>query len=154
MTVTSIEEIAAHSFLSKNMRTAFDFLENTPNLLDLEIGKIEIDGDNVYGFSQSYDTKPVAGALYEAHREYIDIQVMIGGSEVMGWLPLDQLDVTEEYNAEGDFLLGKPSDKTTHVEFEAGQAMVLLPSDAHAPGISLEGEAKPVRKIVLKVKID
>lgn len=153
MTITSIEEIGAQAYLSDNMRTALNFLGSVENPLDIEIGKIEIDGDEVYGFSQSYDTKPVEDALYEAHREYIDIQVMIGGSEIMGWLPLDQLEVTEQYNAEGDFLLGKPSNKTTHVAFEAGQAMVMLPSDAHAPGVSLNGSAQPVRKIVLKVKI-
>lgn len=153
MTITSFEEIAAQANLSDNMRTALDFLAGV-NPLDLEIGRLDIDGDNVYGFSQSYDTKPVANVLYEAHREYIDIQCMISGSEIMGWVPLDKLNVTEQYNAEGDFLLGQPAAEFSHIAFEAGQVMVLHPSDAHAPGISFDGTAQPVRKIVLKVKID
>lgn len=152
MTITTHSEIAEQTNLSNNMRKALDFLASV-NPLELEIGRIDIDGDEVYGFSQSYDTKPAEEVLYEAHREYIDIQCMIGGSEVMGWTPLDKLNVTEEYNAEGDFLLGKPAGNTTHVTFETGQVMVLLPSDAHAPGISFDGSAQPVRKIVLKVKI-
>lgn len=152
MIITSFEEIGSQANLSDNMRVALNFLSSV-DPLELAEGRIDIDGDKVFGFSQRYETKPATDVLYEAHRDYVDIQCMIAGSEMMGWTPVDQLTITQEYKKEGDCLLGSPSASYAQVPFHAGQVMILQPSDAHGPGIAFDSTPKEVRKIVLKVAL-
>lgn len=61
---------------------------------------------------------------------WIDIQYVASGTEILGWAPLDSVTTTVPYDAERDALLGKvPDDKWTPVRFEAGQVIVLYPTD-------------------------
>lgn len=152
MTITSLNECAQQAHMTPHMQTAIDFL-NQLETKELAEGKIEIDGSNVFAFSQRYTTKPAEEVLYEAHREYLDIQYMISGSERMGWTPIDQLTITQEYDTDGDCVLGKPAAENAQTPFHAGQVMILHPSDAHAPGINLNGASQEVRKLVLKVAL-
>ncbi|MFD2159008.1 YhcH/YjgK/YiaL family protein [Rubritalea tangerina] len=153
MTITSLQECVQQAHLTKPMQMAIDFLKTLDPSNPPAEGKIDIDGDTVFAFSQRYDTKEAEDVLYEAHRDYLDIQYLVSGSERMGWTPIDQLDVTQAYDQEDDFLLGKPKAEHAHTPFTAGQVMILHPSDAHAPGINLNGQSQEVRKIVLKVAI-
>ena len=51
---------------------------------------IQLSGGNKILVQQG-TTKPVDGQLLEAHREYLDIQYTISGSETVGWAPLETL---------------------------------------------------------------
>ena len=68
-------------------------------------GRYVIDGNKVYANVQSYETK--LDALYEAHRDYIDIQYMISGVEKIGVVNYEKCEVVEEYDKENVILLGK-----------------------------------------------
>ena len=47
-------------------------------------------------------TKPMAEGTFEAHRKYVDIQIVVEGSEHMAWAPLDQLVDVVRYSEEKD----------------------------------------------------
>ena len=83
---------------------AVDFLQNT-DLENLEPGKYEIDGKNVYANVTEYTTIPWEEAKYESHRDYTDIQYMIRGTETMTYAPVDALNVKVPYNEEKDCVL-------------------------------------------------
>ena len=51
---------------------------------------------------QKVTTKAWETSLLEAHREFLDVQYILEGNEVMGWAPVDTLTPTEEYNAAKD----------------------------------------------------
>lgn len=112
-------------------------------------GTYYVDGDNLFYFIQSYETKPANDAP-EAHIKYIDIQYILFGAERMDVGALE--DMTEEVlpRPEGDirFYHG-PTDSITLTE---GKFAVFFPGDAHAPGIAPDVPA-PVRKVVMKVKV-
>jgi len=79
---------------------------------------------------------------------------VVSGKEVLGWAPLDELTVTVAYDREKDALLGPvPLTAAPFVQFAAGQAIVLYPSDAHAPGLAA-GTPSPVKKIVVKIALE
>ena len=44
------------------------------------------------------DTISVHGRPGEAHRKYMDIQYIVEGEEVMGWAPLEQLELVGEFD--------------------------------------------------------
>jgi len=90
---------------------------------------------------------------FEAHRDYIDIQYVVSGTEILGWVPLDTVTITAPYDQEKDALLGKvPAEEWTPVRFESGQVIVLYPIDAHAPGLAID-QPEYVKKIVMKIAL-
>ena len=154
MIVATLDQLANQAAVPPRLRKALDFLQKT-DLLALDAGRAEIDGNEVFALVQSYDTRPIPEPpRFEAHRKYMDVQYLAAGNEVMGWASLDQLDVTVEYIPDKDIMLGHvPAGAYCFVPFGAGQAILLYPTDAHAP-MHTAGEPEPVRKIVVKVLLD
>ncbi|MCD6287427.1 MAG: YhcH/YjgK/YiaL family protein [Anaerolineae bacterium] len=148
--ILALEEQVA---MTPNMRTALGWLVSVQGQ-ELDDGRVEIDGTNVYALVQSYVSKPMVGQpRFEAHRAYADIQVIVFGKEQLGWAPVQSLEPTDEYNPTKDVIHGTvSSDVAVFVPLEAGQAMVFYPSDAHAPGLSF-GDQSPMKKIVVKVRL-
>jgi len=63
------------------------------------------------------------------------------------------LEPSDPYDEEKDAVLGAvPAGEWTPVRLAAGQAMVLYPSDAHAPGLAA-GEPAAAKKVVLKIAV-
>ena len=99
---------------------------------------------------QSLTTKPYEGCLLEAHRQFLDIQYIISGKEVVGWAPVDTLNPTEEYNAAKDKCMYEG--KCYPMEIAEGYCYVVYPADAHAPSIHLD-ETHNIVKLVIKLEV-
>jgi biofilm protein TabA len=131
---------------------AFTFLKNT-DLSKLENKRYDIDGDNLYALISAYPSKNEADAKFEAHKKYIDIQYVISGVEQMSIAPHSALDaITVPYDAAKDieFMTVKES---SHFKATPERFFLFFPSDIHRPGLKI-GENSPVKKIVVKVKVD
>ena len=154
MIVGSLSQVAQQAATPPGIQKALDFLQRAVNE-DLPDGRVTIDGSAVYALVQSYESRAENdNPTFEAHRRYVDIQYIVSGSEVLGWAPLDELSVTVPYDGEKDALLGTvPPEAATLIRFAAGQAIVLYPTDAHAPGLAA-GEPGPVKKTVVKIALD
>lgn len=131
---------------------AFAFLrENDPDMLELR--RYDIDGDNLYATVSEYITKNEEDALYEAHRKYIDIQYVAAGRELIGIAPLSgKKETLEAYDDSRDiefFTVSKGENRPAIPD----RFFILFPHDAHRPGLK-DGENSPVRKIVVKVRVD
>ena len=59
-------------------------------------GKHELRGEEVFFNLQEYETKPEQ--KLEAHKKYIDIQVVAVGEELMGYTNIENTTVTEKYD--------------------------------------------------------
>jgi len=99
---------------------------------------------------QQGTTKPVEGQLLEAHREYLDIQYIVAGSETVGWAPLETLTLSGEFNTAKD--KGMYAGHCDFMDIAQGYCYVVYPEDAHMPGSHLE---TPVQytKLVVKLKV-
>jgi len=130
------------------IKKGLEFLKET-DFSKLEDGK-HVLSDDMYVNVQTYTTK--SDADFEAHRDYVDIQYMISGEELIGVTNYSDCKTTVPYDREKDieFLSGKGN----YTEMYTGDFMVLYPDDAHKPSISID-RANPakVRKAVVKVKI-
>ncbi len=104
--------------------------------------------DYMYVNVETYQTK--SDALYEAHRDYIDIQYIISGEEKIGVTKYSDCTENTPYDKERDieFLNGEGE----FYPMRTGDYMILYPTDAHKPSISLN-EQTTVRKAVVKVKL-
>jgi len=98
---------------------------------------------------QEYETKPRELGFWEAHRQYMDIQYVASGVELMGFANLNYLRVGG-YDESKDFVPG--FGEGTFFEMHAGTFTIFAPQDAHMPGIAT-GNPQPVRKIVMKVRV-
>jgi YhcH/YjgK/YiaL family protein len=118
----------------------------------LPVGRNEIDGENVYAMVQRYTTKAPEACTYEAHRNYIDIQFLVSGSELMGVAPESSLKVQQAYKPDAALYEdpeGLPEEQL--VPLVPGNAAILFPEDAHKPCMRRGDAAEEVHKIVVKV---
>jgi len=129
-------------------RRGFEFLETLT--ADAPEGTVRIDDDDLYCMIQGYETTPVEGHEFEAHRHYADIQLVLSGEEAILWAPQPSLTVTKPYKPDIEFYTLTPS--PTELVLAAGQFAVFLPQDAHAPCIA-HGAPARVRKAVVKVRL-
>lgn len=149
MITDSLLHIGQYSSVSSRLKLAAQFLD-TRNCQTLEPGKYEIDGDRVYALVQHYETKPREKGLWEAHRQYLDVQYMAEGSERLGYVPIGQTEVARPYESDGDYALFAASGD--FFTLREGHFAMFAPHDVHMPGIQLE-TAQPVKKVVIKVLI-
>lgn len=149
MIFDTLNHSARYAVLESKLGAALKFLHET-DLTALPVGRIEIDGDNLYALVQEYNTKPVEQGMWEAHRRYVDVQYVLRGQERMGFASLENM-VLGEYIPEKDFL--PMSGKGNFVDVFAGAFVIFFPQDGHMPGLCVD-TPEPVRKIVLKVKVE
>jgi biofilm protein TabA len=136
--------------LSPRFAAAFEFLEKLP--ASKPDGRYDIDGDNCFALVQTYTTRPLAQALFEAHRQYIDIQFLQAGRETLLWTPLAALtQVTRPYAADEDITFFANPPHWTPINLQAGQFAIFFPEDGHAPSLEHGGPSE-VRKIVIKIR--
>jgi YhcH/YjgK/YiaL family protein len=86
MIVDRIENARLYVPLHKQFKKAFAVLAD-PALAQKSDGRYSVDGDTLYYMVQHYTTKPVDQARFESHRKYIDIQVLLAGQELLGYVP-------------------------------------------------------------------
>jgi biofilm protein TabA len=115
------------------------------------VGRVALDGDNVYALVQSYQPTPASQRPFESHRAYIDIQYIAAGEEIIGFSPLDLLTVTMPYSAEKEAALYTGADDRP-LFMSRGDFTILFPQDGHKPGC-LWREPGPVKKVVVKIRI-
>ncbi len=152
MIFDTLDQSDRYLALSPHFAKAFAFLKNMTD--DVTLGRHEIDGDNVYALVQSYDTAPVETFQYEVHREYLDLQYVHRGRELIYWSPLAELtEETMAYSTEHDAALYAYDQKGVPFEIGPGQFSMLYPTDAHIPRCSVEAPTA-VLKVVVKVRVN
>lgn len=150
MITDTLAQCRRYSKMSPRFAAAFEFLEKLP--ARQPDGRHDLDGDNCFALVQTYTTRPLAEAKFEAHRQYIDIQFIHAGRESILWSPLAALtQVTGPYVAERDIAFFANPPQWTPIRLHAGQFTIFFPTDGHAPGIECDG-ATEVRKVVIKVR--
>ena len=136
----------------KNFEKAFDFIK-TAVKENYAVGKYEIDSTDIYAFVQEYPSKLKDVAKNEGHRNYIDIQFIVSGEEIIEVCDIAFSKTKTEYNPEKDVEFYFDAEKPTSCILTSGEYTILFPHDIHKPGLAINGEQTPIKKIVVKVKI-
>ena len=152
MVVTNIKspEIKLYEKLNEKFPRAFEIVRNVLKEIP-EIGRYEVEGNELYYMVQSYKTKVPGEAQFEAHKKYIDIQVMLEGEEIIRFETPEKLAVTKEYDEDRDYQLFAMSREFDSVRLCKGDMTVIFPGEPHAPGIGTAATPESVRKLVIKI---
>ena len=133
--------------MSPLLARAFAFLQQG-KLDELEPGRHEIDGDDVYAMVAAADPTPREQGLLEVHRRYIDVHYTISGIEQIGWKATSRCTSPQgEFDEANDALLFSDA-PVTWLPVPPEHFVICLPADAHAP--VREGN---VRKVALKIAV-
>jgi biofilm protein TabA len=135
----------------QGLEPAFEYLART-DLAALPLGRTDIEGDDVYVTVSEAETRPPEKVRFEAHRRYIDIQLVVRGQEAMGLAPVMALVTTEPYDAAKDIEFFAVPQESTTLALHAGDFAVFVPGDGHRPGLHLDGPHVS-RKAVVKVSV-
>ncbi len=148
MILDSLENAGLYESVHPRFKQAFDFLRSK-DLSTLPVGKIELDGKNLFVSVVEVAGKTSEVARMETHNNYIDIQIPLNTTETMGWISGKNLKmVTDAYNADKDISFF--ADKATNfLQVNPLEFAIFFPTDGHQPGIS-EGT---IRKIIVKVLV-
>ncbi|NLX82672.1 MAG: DUF386 family protein [Clostridiales bacterium] len=117
------------------------------DLDDMPNGRHEISGEDVFLNIMDTELKPVTA--WEAHRNYIDLQLVLKHEETIAWAPIDQISGFSAYDAARDIQLCEGNQQGSPIRLQKGMFGIFFPEDAHMPGL---GSGKG-RKAVFKIKV-
>ncbi|MCR5262168.1 MAG: YhcH/YjgK/YiaL family protein [Candidatus Gastranaerophilales bacterium] len=147
MIVDDLKNFDLYLDLNKNFKKVSDFLTKN-DLSDMPTGSYELDGRNIYVNIDEYETKQ--SSFPEAHRNYLDIQIILKGHEKIGYADYKTGKTEIAYNPEKDieFL----SADCEFLKAYKGRFFIFYPQDIHQPCIT-DGEKSNVKKAVFKIKL-
>lgn len=148
MILDTIANADRYASLHPLFAQAFAFMREN-DLNALAPGRHHIVGDDLFVVIQHVSGRTRDEAQLECHRKYIDIQLVLEGTDEMGWKPLaDCRDPVSDYRAEKDIRFFHDQ-ADAWITTPAGAYCIFFPEDAHAP---LVGSGW-IRKAVFKVAV-
>lgn len=123
----------------------------TPEFL-AQVGydRVELKGNDVYATRFTYTTVPEEESFFEAHRKYLDIHIMVDGSEGVEIAPPGELQEFER--VENNDFYAYQGRACYRLTLSPGDFLVVFPNDAHRIKMQLE-RPEEVTKVVFKVRI-
>lgn len=135
--------------ISPQLDQALELVAGT-GLGQLPPGKTHI-SDHLFINVMAYETKPQL-EVFEAHRQYADIHVVLSGTETVAVAALDRLQAEKPYDTQKDCLLLRgPAASLNQVTDE--HFILCFAGDAHITGLDANGQQSRVVKAVVKVKL-
>lgn len=146
MIIDKIEHIMLYEPLLKNLKNGVEAIRS---LTELEIGRYEFDGG--FFLIQKGSTKPLDEGTFEAHRKYVDVQILLEGSEELAWSDVQDLKTELAYDSVKD--AERLSGNFEHVIcISKGMFYAVFPHDGHKP-VSHTKEQRTFTKIVMKLPV-
>lgn len=145
MIVDRIEYAAEYTGRLPHLADALALIRENPGT-----GKHTFPGG--YLMRQEGQTKSLREGSYEAHRTYIDVQLLTEGQEIILWDRLENMTEITPYDPQTDkqTLQGQGS----ILEMKPGMFCILFPSDAHTACRHLDGEGPSFyTKYVIKLEM-
>lgn len=145
-----IDKIENLSLYSNIPNCAVEFIkglsDKTPegkyNLIDANYANIE-----------TYMTKIPENTKFEAHNNYIDIQILLSGRENIYYTDRTKLTENQPYNSEKDIVFYNESvEGADFLTLNGTNFAMIFPHEAHAPQAAINKIPQNVKKVVVKIK--
>lgn len=148
MILSTLSQSDRYAALHPLFPRAFDYMRDT-DLLALAPGRYPILDKQLFVIVENLPGRTREAAKLECHRRYIDIQLVLEGSDEMGWRPLaDCMQPVGDYSEEKDirFFNDAPA---SWIATPSGAFCIFFPEDAHAPLVS----SGSIRKAIFKIAV-
>ncbi|MFH0735353.1 MAG: YhcH/YjgK/YiaL family protein [bacterium] len=147
MIYDSSENFYKYININSAFADVYKFLNET-NLTDIPLGKTNINNNGSFAIISEYNTKKTEDSFIEYHKKYIDIQIVISGSENIGFCFFDE-SKNIMFDEEKDF--GKIKGELIYFSLKPENFAVFFPFEGHTPQLNINNNENFVKKIVFKV---
>jgi YhcH/YjgK/YiaL family protein len=147
MIVDKLKNIELYKSMIPNLNKGLEAIQE--QMGKMETGRYEFDGG--FFMVQKGESKPMAEGLFEAHRKFIDIQIVVAGDEEIAWAELGDSTEKTPYDEVKDAAYYEASEKNSLYVSE-GMFYVAFPHDAHK-AIRHTSNSHKFEKIVLKMPV-
>ena len=138
--------------LPKVIAEVCDYL-NTLDLNALENGRHDIN-DQIYMNVMEPETAEPSSKKAELHHEYLDVQVLIRGTEnIEVGANYPDLSKYESYNEADDYQLCAGIDDKFTITMKPKMFAVFYPYEPHKPCCVVNGKTEKIKKLVVKVPV-
>ena len=144
-----MDRILRYLGISETLDTAIRYLVST-DLTQLHMGRNDVDGDNVFVNRFDYNTMTEEEAIWEGHKKYGDIHVLLCGHEKIGVSDAASLSVTVQKDA--DDFVGYEGPVQTWCPMTTRDLLIVFPEDVHKVKV-IDGESAFVQKACFKFKV-
>lgn len=148
MIIDKLQNIEMYISMFPELSHALEVIES--HLEHMEPGRFEF--QNGYLLVQTGDVKPLNEGVFEAHKNYIDIQIVIRGSEMLYWNELEDLKSTTPYDETKDVAFFEGAEQHKML-ITPGMFYAVFPKDGHKAIRTLEG-VEDFEKIVVKLLLE
>ena len=155
MIFTNINDKLQNSSLAKDIQFCIDYAEkNREKILSLENGSYDIGYNGIKMNVGKYFTKKENDKFWESHKRYLDVQIMIDGSERVAFNDIRNME-EKSFDPERDLVILE-GNKLFDIVIENGDVLVFFLNDVHKPELDIldsenEEECEIKKKIVTKV---
>ena len=119
---------------------------------DTPVGHYEIE-DGAFANVDVYTTKLHKDCKLEAHKNYIDIQMLLDGVEELDYTAVEGLKVREAYDKNRDVMFFEtPQKALDKVVLQENKFAFIYPHEAHQPQMARCGQPQEVKKVVVKIR--
>ncbi len=148
MIISSLKDSARVEAIHPAFKKLFEYVKSH-DLLNAPLGRIELDGNNLFINNMETTGDVAEKRPIELHRKYIDVHILLQGNERIGWEELDtRREEVTPYSEEKDIAFYK-NNCTSFVDLLPGQFAVIYPEDPHAP---MMGNGT-IRKLIAKIRL-
>ena len=140
-----------YSFAEEKIRECLEYA-NSHALLDYEKGSHEIDGDRLFVNIVEYMTTAPEARYWEAHKKYLDVHLMLRGTEQIDLNFISSMAVGAF--VEKDDFLPMEGGKNSSVVLNEGDFLVCFPGDGHRTAVAAAGRPTEIKKAIFKVRIE
>lgn len=149
MIIDKIENISIYKNIPEIARDFILSLKNGTSSL----GK-HVLSESIYANVETYETKLLENGKFEAHKDYIDVQILLKGHEQIFIAPQNSLTMSEPYDAKRDIEFYSDNICSFQsIKLDGTNFVMLFPHEAHAPQVSIDEKLENVLKVVVKIKI-
>lgn len=142
-------QLSDYEFLDAQIKECFEYAKNH-DLLQYEKGTHEIDGDRLFVNIVEYETTEVTNRFWEAHRNYLDVHLMLKGQEQIDLNFIENME-QKEFVEKDDFL-PLEGGKNGEVILRDQDFLICYPHDGHRTAVAVEGP-EMIKKAIFKVRI-
>lgn len=145
----NINHLEEFPFLEKQVLKCFAYAKEN-DLSSYEKGSHPIDGDRLYVNIVEYTTTTPEERFWEAHRQYLDVHVMLHGTEQIDGSFIQ--DMEQKDFVEKDDFLPLEGDKNASYILRDGDFLICYPSDGHRTAVAVN-DPETIKKAIFKVLI-
>jgi len=119
------------------------------------VGRVFLSADELtFANIDEYTTKEHSNCKLEAHKKYIDIQLLLDGVEELDYIDVRGLKIEEEYDEARDVMFfAQPDAILNRVILKDGNFVLLYPHEAHQPQMAYNNRPSNVKKVVVKIPV-